>query len=324
MIFRNVDLVRLQSGIVGITPIAIRAILEWSIKAGITLPELFKLEIAELMSLFALKEKVAQLLIASSEDTAFQTLEQLEKKNFQVVTFLDAHYPQSLHDSLGHKAPPLLYVYGDLTILSKPGIGFGGSRNVSSTGLYATDELARSVVKDYGYTVISGHAKGVDTIAHQSALAAHGATILVVPEGALRFRLNEDLRAYWADAKEQIVVVTHFAPHEPWSGRNAMIRNETVIGLSKAFCVIESGDESGGTWAAGQSALGLRMPLYVMQYENAPVSAAGNHKLIHAGGIPIPYQPKDLRFPDVNTTVPLSVSQLPDSAGLYQPLLFGD
>jgi DNA processing protein len=186
--------------------------------------------------------------------------------------------------------------------LQKTGIGFGGARNVSREGLHATVQLARSVVEDRDCTVIGGHAKGVDMMAHQSALAVNGETILVLPEGALTFRLNDALRSYWAEAKERLVIVTQFAPNEPWHVRNAMARNATVIGLSKAFCVIEAGDETGGTWAAGNTALNKNIPLYVLAYPDPPESAAGNHKLIAKGGIPVPYDSQKLSFPVIDSS----------------------
>lgn len=291
MTYAERDLVRLHSGNSGMTPNLMRRILQSVHDSGETLASIFALSVADLNAMFGIPEKVARVLISTTEEKTDHTLAKLREKRFRVVSYLDDEYPNTLK-RFDDIAPPLLYIHGDSTLLNYPGVGFGGSRNVSSAGLHAADELARSAVNDHGMIVISGHAKGVDLIAHQSALATGGATILVLPEGALTFRLNADLRVYWGEAANRIVVITQFAPHEPWAARNAMTRNSTVIGLSQAFCVIESGDETGGTWAAGITTQKMGVPLYVLDYETPPTSASGNAKLIANGGFPLKHRPQ--------------------------------
>lgn len=314
MTFSPLDLVRLHSGIIGITPTHLRAILQAVHNQTFSFAELFQLSATELRQQFGLSEKVAQALITSDLAKAEATLMQLQTKRFEIITFLDERYPPSFQ-RLADKMPPILYVFGDTAQLAKAGVGFGGARDVSTQGLHATNQLARSAVKEHGYTVISGHAKGVDEMAHQAALDAEGVTILVLPEGVLTFRLIESLRAFWSEAADRIVVVSQFAPHETWQARNAMIRNSTVIGLTQAFCVIEAGDEKGGTWAAGLTALSMNVPLCVLDYETPPSSALGNSKLIAKGGIPIPYN-EALLFP-VMSAIPLPVDTTPVQKSLF-------
>jgi predicted Rossmann fold nucleotide-binding protein DprA/Smf involved in DNA uptake len=71
-----------------------------------------------------------------------------------------------------------------------------------------------------------------------------------------------------------------------WIARNAMQRNRTICGLSDVVIVVESGT-SGGTFAAGQTALDLRRPLFVVDYPEPAPSAAGNHLLLNAGAQPL-------------------------------------
>lgn len=299
MFFDPLYLVRLHSGIRGMTPSLMRDMLHSCVNQSMSLADIFEMSESDLTDLYpTMKPDVATQLVNSEIDNAKKTLEQLQNKEFNLVTVFDEQYPPQYAPFAG-SIPPLLYVYGDTQLLQKAGIGFGGSRNVSDDGLYATDKLAHYAVAELTHTVISGHAKGVDITAHQSALANDGDTILVLPEGALTFRLKKTLRDYWAKAKDRFVIITQFAPNEPWHVRNAMARNVTTICLSKAFCVIESGDEKGGTWQAGNIALNKKIPLYVIDYPNPPESASGNKKLITKGGIPIPYS-QDLNFPPID------------------------
>jgi len=272
------------------TPRLLRYILLDCAQSEIPLGRIFDQSVQQLQARFGMKQEVAQALVNSSSDEAEITLAKLHQKRFYPVTFLDGNYPHAL-TRFSEQMPPLLYIFGTFTLFERPGIGFGGSRNVSNQGLHTADRLAQSVVKDHHRTVISGHAKGVDIIAHQSAVAAGGGTVLVLPEGALCFRLQEALRAYWGEASDRMAIVTQFAPNEPWSARNSMARNSTAIGLSEAYCVIEPGDEEGGTWAAGVSALNLGIPLVVMQDDGAG-TLPGAAKLIKRGGIPLSYASK--------------------------------
>ena len=91
--------------------------------------------------------------------------------------------------------------------------------------------------------VISGHAPGADLAAHQGAVEAGGVTILVLPEGILQFRLNAELRATFEQTPDRFVVVSEFPPRMPWSTRNAMIRNNTILGLARGACRHRSGRE---------------------------------------------------------------------------------
>lgn len=303
--FLSADIVRLHSGIRGMTPKILRHVLEICEKQAISLSEIFDMSAPILQATFPfLKAAVADQLVNSSSDSASATWDKLQAKGFRIITYNDPIYPQ-VSEGCRDDMPPILYIYGAPEVLSKQGIGFGGARNVSEKGLRATDQLARYCAKDLGYVVISGHAKGVDVMAHQSALVVQGETVLVLPEGALKFRLNEALRSSWSEDKDRIVIVTQFAPAEPWSVSNAMTRNATAICLSKAFCVIESGDQTGGTWQAGLTALKKNIPLYVLDYDHPPESALGNKKLIQKGGIAVPYTEGKLILPRFDNPGPM-------------------
>lgn len=289
MSFNPVDLVRLHSGIKGMIPTTMRTILQTCVDMSTALSDIFVMDEAELVRYFpVVKPKVAQQLVQSTSELAEETLAELTAKGFRLITVFDDAYPQQLKVFDG-SLPPLFYVCGNAELLQQTGIGFGGARNISDDGLLATEQLAQYVVRELQYTVISGHSKGVDVVAHQTALDAGGSTLLVLPDGALRFRLKKELRKYWSDAQDRIAIITQFAPNESWHVGNAMARNTTAICLSKAFCVIEAGDETGGTWQAGTTTLNKKLPLFVIDYPNPPQSAVGNTKLINKGGIPIPF-----------------------------------
>jgi DNA protecting protein DprA len=296
MKFSHVPLVRLQST-PGIGQRTMRKFLSWASESNQPLDALFDLPAEELKQRFKLKDDVAAALKGShAEEEAESAILELDQHGFQLIALEDSAYPSMLLTQLGDDAPPLLYVKGDLTLLTHSGVAFSGSRHASEQGLRYTAVLVQDAVRR-GLNVISGHAPGVDSAAHRTALQAGGVTFLVLPEGALRLTLRPELRDLAAQYPQNVVVLTQFPPRMPWSAQTAMIRNRTIIGLADALCVIEAGD-SGGALGAGQSALKLGAPVFVLQYPEPLPSAPGNRLLIEQGAQPIPVGP-EMTLPDL-------------------------
>jgi len=166
-------------------------------------------------------------------------------------------------------------------LLSCPGIGVCGSRDVSSEGLRAA-KACGEIASQYGLTVISGYARGVDITTHTSALSSGGTTILVLPEGIEHFRVRRgDFGEVW-DPKRTLVI-SQFAPGRPWSAGNAMARNRVIIGLSLALIVVEARDR-GGTFAAGSEALKLHRIVMALEFSETPL---GNAVLVERGAVSV-------------------------------------
>jgi len=80
--------------------------------------------------------------------------------------------------------------------------------------------------------------------------------------------------------------VSQFPPNTIWNASNAMKRNNTIIGLSDAMMLIESG-MNGGTFNAGEQSLKNQKPLFVVEYAVPKPTAEGNKYFIERGGVPI-------------------------------------
>src|SRR5207244_3022158 len=140
---------------------------------------------------------------------AARLAEQLAAHGIRVLVKGLEPYPSSLTSVLGEAAPPVLFARGDLDILSRPGVGFAGSRKSSPRGLAIAGAAARELAQR-GANIVSGYANGVDLAAHRAALEAGGATTLVLAEGILHFRVKSDL----ADVLEhgRYLVLSEFPP----------------------------------------------------------------------------------------------------------------
>lgn len=210
-------------------------------------------------------------------------IEALSARGVELLSAFDFDYPAVLRARLGSRAPLLLARAGNPAVLERVGIGFCGSRKASAKGLtVAADAAGQIAAREVN--VVSGYAAGVDMAVHVAALEAGGTTTIVLAEGADHFRIKREIRAAWD--WDRVCVISEFLPGLPWSARNAMERNRTIVGLSQAVVLIEAG-ETGGTLAAGRTALEMGVPLFAAVYAEMPDSAAGNRKVLNEGAQPL-------------------------------------
>jgi DNA processing protein len=252
------------------------------------LSSLFNLPETELSRQFQLNSKALEGLRSLNDDRCYAEFELLKENEIEVVHLEHQNYPTRVLERLNDSAPPILFCKGHLSLLSVRSVSIVGSRNVSDS----TSEFVKNVARDLtnsGFNIISGYAKGVDTIAHLSAIESEGTTTFVLSYGILEFTLKRDFRDLpW---QKNILAVSQFHPKEKWQASNAMVRNKLVVSLSDAVVVAESGPEvdsegkMSGTFDAGKNALKLGVPLFVLSPGFVPTGAIGNRELIKLGGI---------------------------------------
>ena len=193
------------------------------------------------------------------------------------------NYPSQLALALGRRAPGQLDCRGNLELLRTPGVGFSGARQASTKGLEQADTYARQLARE-GWTIVSGHASGVDVASHRAALAAGGTTILVLPHGMDQFRLRPELQPVWD--WRRTLVVSPYEPQAAFKPFRAIQRNAVIAGLSQGVVVFEAGN-LGGTLNTGLTTLKLKRPLFAAVYDEMPATATGNRLLIARGARPL-------------------------------------
>lgn len=221
-------------------------------------------------------ESVVAALDGDAQRYVQQQAEQLLTDGVTAILLGGADYPRQLAST--KSAPAALFVSGPARLLRLSGIGMCGSRHASAEGLHAARACAEAVA-ERGYSVVSGYAKGVDSVAHCAALTTvGGTTVIVLAEGINHFRIRRgDFANLWDP--ERVVVVSQFAPDQKWFVSGAMTRNTVISGLSDALVVVEAG-ETGGTLAAGEYALNSGQMVLALELFGAP---AGNTTLIDKG-----------------------------------------
>lgn len=186
-------------------------------------------------------------LLAQEEwERAAADLEAWKQRGIDALTIADERYPESLRRHV--KAPPLLFVRGDGTLLSTPSVAVIGTRQPSERGLRAARAISGRLVAD-GFTVISGLASGIDTAAHEATLAAGGRTVAVIGTGLDHVypRSNAALQARIA---QEGCVISQFWPDAPPTRRSFPMRNGVMAALAGASVIVEAGERSGTRIAA--------------------------------------------------------------------------
>ncbi len=230
-----------------------------------------------------LPEKIIEALQFTRAETVLDQLwEKIATENISVLTWDDDTYPRRLKEII--QPPPVIYVRGRLIIEDEWSIAVVGTRRVSTYGRQAVQEIASGLSR-YGLTVVSGLARGIDAIAHQTALKSGGRTIAVLGSGVDRIYPPEHRRL--ADQMiEQGAVISDYPLGTPPEGVNFPPRNRIISGLSLAVAIIEAGERSGAlitaSFAADQGRDVFALPGSIFSPQSV-----GTNRLIEAGAFPL-------------------------------------
>ena len=166
--------------------------------------------------------------------------EQVERTGIHVVAWNDPRFPAALAPLTD--VPPALWYQGELSSASSPAIAIVGSRAASAVAIETVSRLAADVAAA-GVVVVSGLARGVDSVAHRAALRT-GRTIAVLGSGLDRVYPAEH-KALAEEIACAGLVLSEFPPGVPPRRHHFPMRNRLISGLSSAVVVIEASEKSG-------------------------------------------------------------------------------
>ncbi|MEK7557594.1 MAG: DNA-processing protein DprA [Patescibacteria group bacterium] len=241
----------------------------------------FKANLTDLMQA-GIEEKVAgEFIIARSSINPDDLMEKIAKENIEVVTIEDKHYPKLLKEI--YNQPPLLYYRGKLTIADEFALAVVGSRKYSSYGKQVAEQLIKDLVIN-NLTIVSGLAIGIDTLAHETTLIAHGKTIAVLGSGLNKKNIYPTQNCYLADkiVASGGVIISEFPLGTPPLRHHFPQRNRVISGLSLGVLVIEASLKSGSLITA-RHALEQNRDIFAVPGNIYSPNSSGTNYLIEQG-----------------------------------------
>ena len=180
--------------------------------------------------------------------------------NYNFITIKDDVYPECLKEISN---PPLkLYYKGNLDLLKEERlIAVVGTRNPSSYGKLCCEYMVKKMSRA-NITIVSGFAKGIDSIAHKTSLLTEGKTIAVIASGLDIVYPASNLSLYREIEEKGLILSEYEAGVKPFKS-NFPQRNRIIAGLSKGTIVVESKDR-GGSLITADLALEFNRDVYAV------------------------------------------------------------
>jgi DNA processing protein len=271
---------------------------------------------AELRSVQGIGAEVADAIVNWEKHADLSgELQRIADFGAKVIAHDAPEYPPLLRQITS--PPILLYVWGDLQPRDFHAIGVVGSRRASHYGLECAKKLGYQLAYA-GLTVVSGLARGIDTAAHQGALAAQGRTIAVLGSGFLNLYPSEN-KGLAEKIAASGAVVSEFSMEVTADTQTFPMRNRIVAGWGSGVLIVEAGFGSGALITATQ-AIDQGRNVYAVPGQIDRPTAAGSNRLIQQGA-KLVASAADI-LDDLNVLFPRTAAEqpaAPDRTGTLKP-----
>ncbi|HEO6986841.1 TPA: DNA-protecting protein DprA, partial [Streptococcus agalactiae] len=163
-----------------------------------------------------------------------------EFKKFPVLSILDSNYPLELKEI--YNPPVLLFYQGNIELLSKPKLAVVGARQASQIGCQSVKKIIKETNNQF--VIVSGLARGIDTVAHVSALKNGGSSIAVIGSGLDVYYPTENKKLQEYMSYNHLVLSEYFTGEQPLKFHFPE-RNRIIAGLCQGIVVAEAKMRSG-------------------------------------------------------------------------------
>lgn len=164
-----------------------------------------------------------------------------EKREIKIYSFNDEEYPKLLKEI--HDPPAVLFCKGEIKPEDHLGLAIVGSRKMSEYGRRVTERLA-SELASCGITIVSGLARGIDSVAHTGALSQGGRTLAILGSG-ISYIYPPENKALAEKIIKNGAILSEFYPDETPRRENFPKRNRIISGVSVGTIVTEATINSG-------------------------------------------------------------------------------
>ncbi len=241
--------------------------------------KIFNAGIKDLLSVKGLdKEKAENIRNFLHWDYIEKQIKVIERNGIKVIGFNDSQYPEVLREL--PDSPVVLYMKGDYDPDDRYGIAVVGSRKYTYYGEAVAQKISIEL-SSAGFTIISGMARGIDSLAHKGALTSGGRTIAVLGSGLDIYYPPEN-----KGLMEKIIcsgcVISEFPPGTMPNRENFPRRNRLISGLSLGVLVVEATNESGSLITANY-ALEQNKEVFAIPGNITSSNSEGTNRLIKQG-----------------------------------------
>lgn len=244
-----------------------------------TLKKIYRLTPSEISQFLSIASQKATSTYQDLHNSRLHAEIKQDLKTYHVLTIVDENYPFMLKPI---KDPPVvLYGIGDLSLLKKlPALSVIGTRHPSSEAKQKINLIVSPLVKE-NWIIVSGMAKGIDSLAHQSSLMYHGKTIAVLGGGFHHIYPKRNISLF-RQISEKGLVLSEYPPRTSPKPFHFPERNRIISGLSFGTLVIEAKEKS-GTLITVDQALDQGREVYAIPGSPLVPQTKGCHKMIQDG-----------------------------------------
>lgn len=236
--YNNLVYLKLLQNIDGLGPIKILSLF----KHFGNLQYIFDAQISDLTKANGISTTLSKKILNSrinyneTRENVDRELNQLKKINARIVTYWDGEYPDMLKKI--YYPPILLYIIGNFTEQDNSSIAIVGTRQPTNYGKQQAEKFAKDL-SEKNISIVSGMARGIDSIVHQSVLNSNGRTIAVIGSGLDVIYPPENKKLFHQIAEKGLIVSEYELGTKP-DAQNFPKRNRIISGLSLGTLVVET------------------------------------------------------------------------------------
>ena len=173
---------------------------------------------------------------------AAKEIAQAEQLGCKMLTWDEPEYPRLLREI--YDPPPLLYVRGNIELLSRHSISIVGARRPTPYGNQMAERLGRDLAAR-GLVIVSGLARGIDACAHHGALSTPAGTTIAVLGCGIDVVYPKENKKLFEEIEKRGAIVSEFAMGSFPGAQNFPIRNRVIAGMSLGVVCVEGAQYSG-------------------------------------------------------------------------------
>lgn len=246
-----------------------------------TAERLWKCEPAELSATGVLSETLAREFLEYRRKADPADMERmLRKQGIHVTTWRDEEYPPLLKETAN---PPAVLFYQGCPPVWLKTIAIVGARKATAYGINAAKAIAEGLSKD-GVTIVSGGARGVDTVSHEGCLTGGAPTVVVLACGLDVTYPPENRNLFRKVLDAGGAILSEYSPGTPPLGQQFPARNRIIAGMSRAVVVTEAAERSGSLITA-DFALEEGRDVFAVPGSIWSSMSRGTNRLIRSGAI---------------------------------------